>query len=452
MHNARRSFIRTTALAAAGNAIGLKVFGNWNALAQASSENYKALVCIFLLGGNDSNNLIVPFDPHGYSSYATSRGHLAVPQKQLLQLGSMPEYALHPNLGSLRPLFDGGCAAVVANVGTLVHPVTREQMLAGTRSPELLFSHPDQQSEWQDGGGTAGITSGWGGRIADSFGQLANPGAPIPMVASTSGASIFCNGVSTTPLTLSAAGPFMDQNCWEGGSICAARRAAAQALLTFDGGLSLVQADNGIASSAYGYYDVLEGALNSAHAIQTQFPSGNPLATQLQQVAQLIQIRRSLGVSRQIFFCTLGSFDTHSDQFEMQGRLLGNLADAMSSFYAATAELGLTNKVTTFTMSEFGRSLQPNSTGGSDHAWGGHHIVAGGAVKGGQIFGAFPTLALGGPDDSGSTGRWIPTTSSTEYAATLAKWFGVNASQMASIFPSLSVFPTPDLGFLRNDL
>ena len=450
MSIARRTFIRSAALAAAGNAAGLKLFGNWNALAQNSAEDYKALVCIFLLGGNDSNNMVVPFDPHGYASYATARGPLALPQNQLLPLGSMPGYALHPKLASLRPLFDRGSAAILANVGTLVKPVTRAQILAGTATPDLLFSHSDQQQEWQDAAASADVTTGWAGRIADQLAPTANPGAPVPMVASIAGGSTFCNGHSTMPLTLSSANlPVMDQLCFEGASVCGNRRSASQAMLTFNGGLSLVQADNSIAANAYGYYDALEGALQSAQTLHTSFPPGSSLAAQLKQVAQLIQIRKSLGVTRQIFFCTLGSFDTHGSQIEMQALLLGQMSDALASFYNATSELGIANNITTFTMSEFSRAFQPNSANGSDHAWGAHHIVLGGAVKGGQMYGAFPTLALGGPDDSSSIGRWIPSTSSTQYAATLARWFGVNASQMGTIFPSLSSFATADLGFLR---
>lgn len=449
MHT-RRSFVRAAALAAGGNALGLRAFGNWSALAQTSnpSSNYKALVCIFLLGGNDANNMIVPFDTRGYANYGALRGPLALPQNQLLQMASMPGYALHPRMGSLKPLFDGGSAAVLANVGTLVQPVTRAQILAGTGTPYQLFSHSDQQAEWQDANGAADPTSGWAGRIADLTSGAANPGAILPMITSIGGGSTFCNGQTTTPFTLTPGAPVMDAYCWEGASVCAARRSASQALMTFDGGVSLVQADNAVGTSAYKYYDALQGALTAAQPIQTSFPGGNSLAAQLKQVAQLIQVRGALGVTRQIYFCTLGSFDTHGDQMDVQNQLLGELSDAMAAFYNSTVELGVAGNVTTFTMSEFGRAFQPNSASGSDHAWGSHHIVLGGAVKGSKMYGTFPTLALGGPDDADTTGRWIPTTSSTQYAATLAKWFGVSPSQMSSVFPPLAGFSTPDLGFL----
>jgi uncharacterized protein (DUF1501 family) len=445
----RRSFLRTAALAAAGNAAGLRPFGTWNALAESAATNYKALVCIFLLGGNDANNMVIPFDTQGYANYSALRGSLALPQSKLLQLATMPNFALHPNMAGLRPLINQGSAAIMANVGTLVQPLTRAQYLAGTSTPDLLFSHADQQNEWQDAGGSAGVTSGWAGRIADQLSATANPGAPIPMITSLGGGSIFCDGTSSTPFTITAGNPpVMDQNCYEGAAMCASRRNAAQSILALDSGVSLVQADSGMISNAYNYFDTLEGALQAAPAITTTFPSGNGLAAQLQQVAQLMQTRNSIGVTRQIFFCTLGSFDTHFDQTALQAVLLQQLGDAMASFYQATAEIGLANNVTTFTMSEFNRALQPNTANGSDHAWGSHHIVMGGAVKGGAMYGSFPTLALGGPDDSGSNGRWIPSTSSTQYAATLAKWFGVNATQMSSIFPTLSSFSQSDLGFL----
>jgi uncharacterized protein (DUF1501 family) len=219
-------------------------------------------------------------------------------------------------------------------------------------------------------------------------------------------------------------------------------------LLQFDSGLSLVQADNTITNNAYNYAKILTAATASLPALQTVFPTGNSLATQLKQIAQIIQARAALGVNRQIFFASLGNFDTHSDQVNLQGTLLATLSPALAAFYQATQELGVVNNVTTFTMSDFSRTYQPNSNTGTDHAWGSHHIVLGGAVKGGTMYGKFPTLALGGPDDSGSNGRWVPSTASVQYAATLAQWFGVTTAQLPAIFPNIGSFTTNNLGFV----
>jgi uncharacterized protein (DUF1501 family) len=196
-----------------------------------------------------------------------------------------------------------------------------------------------------------------------------------------------------------------------------------------------VQADNVITQDAYRYASILTDAASSTSPLATVFPTNNPLATQLQQIAQLMQVRTSFGANRQIFFASIGNFDTHADQFIQQSLLLGRTSSAISAFYRATQELGIADRVTTFTMSDFSRALQPNSNTGSDHGWGGHHIVLGGAVRGGNLYGTYPTLVLNGPDDSGANGRWIPSTGSVQYAATLASWFGVGASQLPSIFP-----------------
>ena len=441
----RRSFIKYASLAAAGNALGLRPFGALNALAQSSSD-YKALVCVFLFGGNDANNMLIPFDATGYANYASLRGDLALAQNTLLPLTPAPNFALNPNLPDIQALFNGNNAAFVANVGTLIQPLTRAQYLAGQTAPTNLFSHPDQQLEWQNAAQSASTQTGWAGRIADSLGASYNQGASIPMITSVAGDTLFCNGTATSPVSISP-GNVGAASCSEG-SECSARQASAQALLTLDSGISLVQADGTITTNAYAYAKTLANAVQSITPLQTVFPANNGLAAQLQQIAQIIQVRAALGVQRQIFFASLGNFDTHADQLTLQSTLLAEISPALAAFYNATVELNVASEVTTFTMSDFSRTFQPNSNHGSDHAWGSHHIVIGGAVKGGQIYGSYPTLALAGPDDSGSNGRWVPSTASSQYAATLAQWFGVAAADLPTILPSIGNFSSSNLGFV----
>ena len=441
----RRSFIKYASLAAAGNALGLRPFGALNALAQSSSD-YKALVCVFLFGGNDANNMLIPFDATGYANYASLRGDLALAQNTLLPLTPAPNFALNPNLPDIQALFNGNNAAFVANVGTLIQPLTRAQYLAGQTAPTNLFSHPDQQLEWQNAAQSASTQTGWAGRIADSLGARYNQGASIPMITSVAGDTLFCNGTATSPVSISP-GNVGAASCSEG-SECSARQASAQALLTLDSGISLVQADGTITTNAYAYAKTLANAVQSITPLQTVFPANNGLAAQLQQIAQIIQVRAALGVQRQIFFASLGNFDTHADQLTLQSSLLAEISPALAAFYNATVELNVASEVTTFTMSDFSRTFQPNSNHGSDHAWGSHHIVIGGAVKGGQIYGSYPTLALAGPDDSGSNGRWVPSTASSQYAATLAQWFGVPAADLPAILPSIGNFSSSNLGFV----
>ncbi len=441
----RRSFIKYASLAAAGSAAGLRPFGTLNAMAQTTAD-YKALVCIFLYGGNDANNMLVQFDTAGYQNYATVRGPLALAQNSLVQLGQAPNFALNGNLPDVAKLFDSKALALVTNVGTLVQPTTRALYQAGNTLPSNLFSHTDQQLEWQNASQSSVAPTGWAGRIADTINVSYNANAKVPMIMSVAGDTVFCNGTKTTPVSVSTGNVFSAQ-CSEGTTECGAQLATAQALLSFSSGLSLVQADNGIMTNAYGYAKTLTDAVASVSALKTVFPATG-LGAQLKQIAQLIQVRAALGVSRQIFFAGVGNFDTHQDQLNLQGQLLAQISPAMAAFYAATQELNVANAVTSFTMSDFSRTFQPNSNTGSDHAWGSHHMVMGGAVKGGQMYGTFPTLTLNGPDDSGSNGRWVPTTGSAQYAATLAEWFGVSAAQLPAIFPNIGSFATANLGFV----
>jgi uncharacterized protein (DUF1501 family) len=247
----RRSFVKYASLAAAGNALALRPFGTLNALAQATS-GYKALVCVFLYGGNDANNTLIQFDTAGYNNYATVRGPLAIAQNQLLQLAAMPNFALNPNLPDIQTLFDNKNAAFVANVGTLIEPTTKAQFQSGTDLPTNLFSHPDQQLEWQNASQSGATQTGWAGRIADQLNAAYNSGAQVPMITSVAGDTLFCNGSASTPVSVSP-GNVGGAQCSEGTTECGAQLATAQALLSFDSGLTLVQADNAITSNAYSY-------------------------------------------------------------------------------------------------------------------------------------------------------------------------------------------------------
>lgn len=446
MHNSRRSFLTNASLLAAGNLLGFRPFGMLNALAQSASD-YKALVCIFMFGGNDANNMLIPFDTNGYTNYASIRGPLALAQNTLLPLGQQAAFALHPSMPELQSLYNSGNAAFLANVGTLLNPTTKAQYQANqVVQPSNLFSHPDQQLEWQNQMNSSAGSTGWAGRIADKLNTQYNPGALVPMIASISGDTLFCNGTGTSPVSVGSGGP--SQPSCSDHSYCSSRLAAAQQLAGMSSGVTIVQEDNAITNNAFTYNTVLASALGSAPPLATVFPTTTPFGAQLSEVAKLIQVRAALGVQRQIFFVGAGNFDTHSGQLAIQSTLLAEISPALGAFYQALQEMNLANSVTAFTCSDFARTFQPNSSDGSDHAWGSHHIIVGGAVKGGAIYGTFPTQALGGPDDVGSNGRWIPSTSSAQYAATLAQWFGLAPGDLSYVLPYIGNFSTNNLGFL----
>ncbi len=448
-HHSRRDFMRLACCSAAGASLlgGLSKFGLVSALAQGAAD-YKALVCIFMFGGNDSNNMIVPIDSR-YATYQQSRSTLAIPQGLLLplQIGNQATYGLHPNMPEMQSLFNNQqTLAVLANVGTLVQPTTQQAYQQSQNLPSNLYSHSDQQDQWQSAQLMGTPNAGWAGKVADKVQSAYNTGAQFPPVLSVSGSTVFSTGDVTRPFTMNPGQPPGLQG-FDSSAASQARFLATQQLLTFDNGLSLVQSANLVTSQAVQYSVVLADALKSLSPMQTVFPSSY-LGQQLQQVAQVIATRASLGINRQIFFCSYGGFDTHSDQLPQQIDLLSKLSQALSAFYQATEELGVTNQVTTFTLSEFSRTLQPGSNGGTDHAWGSHQLIMGGGVKGNNVYGTFPTLTLGGPDDAGNNGRWIPTTALDQYAATLATWFGVQAADLPAIFPNLANFPASNLGFM----
>ena len=426
----------------------LSFLGKANAFAQGAPPDYKALVCVFLSGGNDSHNLIVPLTQSEFNAYKAARGSLALPDGNgaLLPVVTPQNtpFGLNPGLLAIHPLWASGQLAVLANTGMLVQPVTRPQFLASAVPvPTNLFSHADQILQMQSGIPSTSGGTGWGGRAADAL-QSLNGGSSFPATVSISGPALFCNGkiVQAASLFPGFNLDMSGMSMWPQ-SAADARKAGVQQVLQFDSGMELIQAANHTRQDAIALNGMLTG--QSAN-LTTVFP-GTAIGNQLQQVAKIIKIRSSTGMSRQVFFCSIGGFDTHGSQSWQQWNLLRELSEALAAFYQATGELGVPDRVTSFTLSDFGRTLQPSGTG-SDHGWGSHHLILGGAVHGGQVYGTFPQMALGGPDDSGNRGALIPSTSTDQYGSTLATWFGVPAAQLPAVFPNIANFGTADLGFM----
>ena len=442
----RREIIRLGT--ASVGTLALRQFGLMPALAQSTTD-YRALVCVFLFGGNDSNNMIIPTDDASYKVYQSVRGVLAVPMSAMAPVTSVSgaPYGFHTLLKELASLFSSKELAVVANVGSLVQPVTRA-MYQGPQAPvpANLFSHLDQQSQWQTSIAQGNSVTGWAGRAADYvLAQKINLGT-FPTVVSLSGNVLEAAGRHTQAIAVNA-GQSLQLASFNTSAASQARFNALTNLLTTDNGVSLVQAANQVLSMSIDDARQLTNALGKATPLKTTFP-GTGLGAQLKQVAQIIQAQSLLGMSRQIFFCSLGGFDTHTGELGTLNGLYPQVSQALAAFYNATQELGMAEKVTTFTESDFNRTFQPTSGDGSDHAWGGHHLVLGGAVKGGQIYGKFPIFELGGLDDTDTRGRWIPTTSIDQYGATLCSWFGIPDSALPTIFPNIVNFSTAKLGFL----
>ena len=425
-----------------GAAAGFGHLGRMSAFAQSSGSNYKALVCVFLFGGNDGNNMVIPVTGANATNYTKGRGSLALSNP--LALGDSG-YGLHPNMTALANLYKSGVLAVQANVGTLVQPMTRSEYTTGSvKAPSNLFSHADQQQEWQTAAPLENITTGWGGRISDLTTATSTSGFPVSV--SVAGNSTLLAGQTTSQATVSGDGFGLLGE--DGSAATTARDAALQQLFKLDSGVTLLQSANGTLQNAIEVANLVNSAASSS-ALPVTFPSTS-IGNQLAEVTQLIRARTQLGAQRQIFFTSLGGFDTHTSQLSLQAGLLQQLSDAMAAFYTAMSDssIAAANQVTVFTESEFSRTFQPNTNGGTDHAWGSHHLILGGGVNGG-VYGSFPSLVAGGDSDAEGRGNWIPTTSLDQYGATFANWFGVSQSNLTTVFPNLVNFSGQQtLGFL----
>ncbi len=444
--SSRRRFLQFASVAAASGCLPWQ----WTEALAASGEDYKALVCVFQLGGNDGNNMIVPYDADTYASYSAARATLAMAQNALLKLTPPSQggrsFGLHIALQNLLPLWQRDRMAVQCNVGTLIAPITvTDYKNNRALRPDSLFSHSDQQNQWQTSESGRISRTGWGGRIADrlsaTFGIV-----NVPMVLSLAGTNVFSTGAATSSLSLPATGSFGFS-----GPASVTNSAAAQTLLALDRGNGVVDALSAVTQSAINSSAVLSPILTGTASQAMSGFSGmtSSIARQLLAVAKLIEARQALGMKRQIFFVSQGGYDTHSAQLSVQNNLLTDLGNALAAFFAATETLGIAENVTSFTASDFGRALRVSSGSGTDHAWGNHQLILGGAVRGGDFYGKYPTLALNGPDDVDGSGRWLPTTSVDQFAATLASWFGASASDLPIVLPNLARFSTPNLGFLN---
>lgn len=522
----RRSFLRTSAYMGAGLAAASHTIRDLrlinSALAQDQLLTYKALVCVFLSGGNDANNWIVPTDQATFDQYTAIRGNLALPQASLLPLyqsgtsgalytdGDGHNYGFHPSCPKLQTLFGEHKLAIVLNVGTIVRPTTRAQYNSGLAAyrPPQLFSHSDQVTQWQTSIPDAPPSTGWGGRVADIVNSAAsNPSSSISMSVSVSGANTFevgnlisqyqvsTNGaielsgdalmtgtgarsralqsiaaLSNTNLQRTALADVTKNAIAKGSLLNANISASLDPTDAPAGGYTNAQQVAGFgAGQTWKWNTGLTGIYNPALSGFSSGLGGFPnttLGTQLKMVARLIKAGATgFNMKRQIFFCSVGGYDTHTSQVSVNNtdqptnpagahyKLLAEVSDCMFAFQRAMEQLEgagtiPAGSVTAFTASDFSRTLPTNSQG-SDHGWGSHHIIVGGAtaVKGGQTFGHLPVFSINGPDDTG-LGRWIPKLSVDQHAATLAKWFGVGTAELADIFPNLGRFSTSDIGFM----
>ncbi len=446
----RRDFIKLGA--AFGMLAGLGQFKQTTAAPQA--QDYKALVCLFMFGGNDGHNMVVPLASQQYSAYKTARGALALQTNQLLAVNDPARgaFGLHHRMPELRALYNQGRMAILANVGVLVQPTGYADLSNPSFPlPLNLRSHADQIVTMQTGYPGAGGSTGWGGRTLDLL-QPHNAGTNFPVSISMNGQSLFCAG-SIVPGTSLQPGNYLDQSGMDAypDAAAQARSTAQQQIVSAASGYSIIDAANKVLGNARALNPLLKSAANAV-TFTKPFPQTH-LGEQLKEIARIISLNAQLGVGRQVFFCGLGSFDTHSGQMYDQGELLAQVSQALDAFYAATVQLQLDRQVTAFTLSDFGRTLNWSGNG-SDHGWGNHHLILGGAVTGGRMYGTFPLMTnyanfnSTNNDYADDRGVMLPNTSLSQYGATLASWFGASDTDLDALFPTLRNFAARDLGFM----
>ena len=447
----RRKFLQLSA--GFGMLAGL---GRMN-IADAAVNDYKALVCLFMFGGNDGHNMIMPMGAPQYNAYQVARQGLGLPLNSILALNPDPQgqFGFHYSMPEMKALFNGGKLAVLSNVGMLYKPTLYPNLTQnGFPLPTQLRSHSDQVQQMQTGQPDTSIPTGWGGRCVDKMqtGYNYNAGSNFPASISMNSPALFCNGAVVAGTSMQP-GNFLGQNAmglWPA-SAGAARLNAEKAIITTPSGNSIVDYANRSLSTAVNLNPILAQAANAV-TFQKPFPSSG-IGNQMKEIARLISLNSQLGVGRQVFFCSIGMFDTHSGQSYQQQVNLQDVSQALDAFYAATVQLAVQDQVTAFTLSDFGRTLQPSGTG-TDHGWGNHHLIVGGAVHGGQIFGRFPLMtnyanfnALA-DDFADNRGVMLPSTGLAQYGSTLAQWFGAADGDLDGLFPTLPNFPVRNLGFV----
>ena len=467
MQNQRRQFIRAAAAGGLAYAFG-RTAGTIHAEMSSVGGfgDYKALVCLFLFGGNDSWNMFVPTSTAEFNAYYKARAggtnaSIAIEKSALLpvtqvgQTATDPTYGFHPSMGGARDMFAAGKLAVVANVGPLIKPTTKAQYTTaastGHALPPQLFSHNDQQDQWHSLRGKAVVRSGWAGRVADVLNAQLG-GQQLATNLSLAGQTFFQAGDVVSPYVMGSTGATTFTGFGTTGTALG-RRNAVQSLLTASTSSTTntmyERAHAQAAQRAVQFSDRINTSLAASPNFAALPNTGvtlSALATQLRTVAKMIAVRSQLSMTRQVFFVSIGGFDLHDNLNTQHPGLLGTVGDSIKSFFAALTEIGMDQSVTLFTQSDFARTLTSNGDG-SDHAWGGLQLVAGGAVRGGRVYGQYPVIEIGGTQDVGA-GRLIPTTSADQYAATLASWFGVSDTDLTKIAPSIDNFSQRNLGFM----